>query len=93
LYPISPAMLSTQSPNAQILIRSAIPSPTIPQTPSTPSSIKSLDLRKLWPISPTLLSYQSPSGTQMSIRSAISEQDLEAAGAKPGSGVRQIFHR
>jgi hypothetical protein len=80
LYPISPAMLSTQasSPNAQVMIQCAAdavlmvdPTPI----PATSTSTKSLDLKKLWPISPAMLSHQSPH-TQMSIRSAMSEQDI-----------------
>jgi len=43
--------------------------------PKTSTSTKSLDLKKLWPISPAMLSHQSPH-TQMTIRSAMSEQDL-----------------
>jgi len=80
LYPISPAMLSIQasSPNAQVMIQctaDAVLTAHPTSIPKTSTSTKSLDLKKLWPISPAMLSHQSPH-TQMSIRSAMSEQDL-----------------
>jgi len=83
LYPISPAMLSVQasSPNAQVMIQCTADAVSMPDSvsiPATSTSTKTLDLKKLWPISPAMLSYQSPH-TQMSIRSAMSEQDMNRA--------------
>ena len=83
LYPISPAMLSVQasSPNAQVMIQCTADAVSMPEPtslPATSTSTKTLDLKKLWPISPAMLSYQSPH-TQMSIRSAMSEQDMNRA--------------
>jgi len=73
-------MLSIQasSPNAQVMIQctaDAVLTAHPTSIPKTSTSTKSLDLKKLWPISPAMLSHQSPH-TQMSIRSAMSEQDL-----------------
>ena len=98
LYPISPAMLSIQasSPNAQVMIQCtadavlmAAPTPI----PAASTSTKSLDLKKLWPISPAMLSYQSPH-TQMSIRSAMSEHDINRVNPgliQPAKPVKKGF--